>query len=77
MKWIAPFLKLIEVHNNNEKGSKVEEFLIEKIQSFKNYDFLPEEERFKNAAHKRERWKLGLGIIKESIGAIRKLFFGG
>ena len=73
------FSKIIEIKDNCEKHCKVKMFLLEKISSYRNYDFWPENERLKQAQYNRERNKLILTIINNTIELLSKIrnFFGG
>lgn len=67
------FSQLIKMQDNCEKQCKVKMFLIEKISSYRNYDFWPQDERLKQAQHKRERNKLILSFINNLIEFLTKL----
>src|SRR3989339_591609 len=51
------FSDLLEISDSCERDCKLRQFLIEKMASYRNYDFWPEDERLKQAEYKRERNK--------------------
>lgn len=73
------FSRFIEIQDNCEKHCKVKMFLVEKISSYRNYDFWPQDERIKQAEYKRQRNKLILNTINNLIEMLIRFrnFFGG
>jgi len=67
------FSKLVEIQDNCEKHCKVRIFLVEKIASYRSYDFWPQDERLKQAQYKRERNKLILTVINNTIELLNKI----
>ena len=67
------FSDLIEISGNCERNCKIKQFLIEKIASYRNYDFWPQDERLKQAEYKRERNRSILGLLNKIIDFLIKL----
>lgn len=72
------FSKLIEQSSDHCINQEIKLFLIEKMASYKNYDFWPQDERVKQAGYKRERNKILLEILNKIIDLLihlRNKFF--
>lgn len=73
------FSDILEMSNSYERDCKLRVFLIEKMASYKNYDFWPEDERLKQMDYKRERNKQILTLLNKAIDVLIKCrdSFGG